>query len=257
MSEAKDQMSEVRGGPKSEGRGKERWMRDERLIHIFLCRLSSVVCRLFSIVHRSMARHAAQAPALRERRLFQPSRFTGPVFSSDRAGISFLGYVKKIKSPRHSAIRTAPDGNALRSRETSIISPATSDPVSIPMLWAMARSPMTDPMASLAFPFKTASAIRAGIEMPPPRPNNMQAITRSLKLFAHSKEKIAYVIIKPPETIIVFRFTRSATSPMGTWSRPLDRTPNVTRIPMDELESENSTSAKTGKKLQMTPIHAA
>jgi hypothetical protein len=44
---------------------------------------------------------------------------------------------------------------------------------------------------------------------------------------------------------------------MGTWSNPLEKTPNVTRIPMDELESENSKSANTGRKLQMTPIHAA
>ena len=46
--------------------------------------------------------------------------------------------------------------------------PPIKDPTNIPRLCASVKIAMTDPIESVSLPLKTAIAINAGIEMPPP-----------------------------------------------------------------------------------------
>ena len=62
-----------------------------------------------------------------------------------------------------------PNQKASLSCNRSIISPASVDPASIPRLWAMVMRPIREPMESFSPPLKTAIAIWAGMEVPPPQ----------------------------------------------------------------------------------------
>ena len=92
---------------------------------------------------------------------------------------------KKIRIP--AILIKVPIKNASRRLKISIMMPAKDDPMSIPRLWAMVISPMSEPMASDWLPLKTAIAIWAGMDIPPPNPNRMLATIRSDKEVARAK----------------------------------------------------------------------
>ena len=85
--------------------------------------------------------------------------------------------ITKQINPR--TINMAPAGNALRNSNQSMASPARRDPNSIPRLWAMVKSAITEPMAPVSLPFITEIAIKDGIAVPPPKPNRTHATNRS------------------------------------------------------------------------------
>ena len=66
------------------------------------------------------------------------------------------------KQTKPNIIKIEPAGNAFLSSNQSMANPARRDPKSMPRLWAMVKSAITDPMAPLSRPFITEIAIKDG-----------------------------------------------------------------------------------------------